>query len=253
MSNVQFQQALNSKLAPSPQTIEANKAVQTAMPTQAVQSIPTRAIYQYPQTNIYPQGASTVEDKSGNTVVLNPGENAPVNVYIQNPGGYMGPNYYNQQYHSANNQTNPIAASNLEDKKPKKTKRIVELTDDYIKSLENYLRNQNKDIRMQGLKELVKRFEEDKTRYDDEALNALLNIALQDKSSEVRSLALSLADSGVAKGNSTTLEILKNLRTTKSNFGIDATIANSALLKMSATTKEVEDDSTGKNSIVYRL
>lgn len=253
MSNVHFQQAINSKLAPSQKMTEANKTAQNIASAQNPQSIPSHAIYQYPQANIYPQGASTVEEKSGNTVVLNPGENAPVNVYIQNPGGYMGPNYYNQQYHKADNTTNPMAASSLEEQKPKKTKRIVELTDDYIRTLENYLRNQNKDIRMQGMKELVKRFEEDKTRFDDPALNALLNIALQDKSSVVRSLALTLADSGVAKGDATTLEILKNLRTTKSNFGVDAMTANSALLKMSADTKEVEDISTGKNSMVYKL
>lgn len=252
MSNIQFQQAIGSNLAPSQQVTEANKTAQTIAAPQNPQGIPSRTIYQYPQRNIYPQAASTVEDKSGSTVVLNPGEHAPVNVYIQNPGGYMGPNYYNQQYHHADNQTNPIAASNLEEK-PKKTKRIVELTNDYIQSLENYLRNQNKDIRMQGMKELVKRFEEDKTRYDDPALTALLNIALQDKSSAIRSLALSLADSGIAKGDATTLEILKNLRASKGNFGVDAITANSALLKMSADTKEVADDSTGKNSIVYKL
>lgn len=251
MSNVQFQQAVSSKLSPSPKLMASNNAVPNTANVQYPQNIPARAIYQYPQRNIYPQGASTVADKDGSTVVLNPGENAPVNVYIQSPSGYMGPNYYNQQYQG--NGANPVASTSLEDQKPKKTKRIVELTDDYVKSLENYLRNQNKDIRMQGMKELVKRFEEDKTRYDDPALTALLNIALQDKSSAVRSLALSLADSGTAKGDAKTLEILKKLTTSSSNFGVDAMNANSALLKMSATTKEVADDSTNRNSIIYKL
>lgn len=246
MSNVQFQQAVSSKLAPSPKLMAATTSVPASVQSQ--QSIPANAIYQYPQKNIYPQS----KEQNGSTVVLNPTDNTPVNVYIQSPAGYMGPNYYNGNTHTVEDKS--IASTSIEDKKPKKTRRIVELTDDYIKSLENYLRNQNKDIRMQGMKELVKRFEEDKTRFDDPALTALLNIALQDKSSSVRSLALSLADSGIAKGNEKTLEILKNLTTTKSNYGIDAMNANSALLKMSAETKEVEDDSDGKrNSVVYKL
>ena len=247
MSNVQFQQAVSSKLTPSPKLMGANTS--TRMNVQNSQSIPAHAIYQYPQKNIYPQS----KEQNGSTVVLNPTDNTPVNVYIQNPAGYMGPNYYNGNTYNAEDKSS-IASTSIEDKKPKKTKRIVELTNDYIKSLENYLRNPNKDIRMQGMKELVKRYEEDKTRFDDPALTALLNIALQDKSSSVRSLALSLADSGIAKGDEKTLQILKNLTTVKSNYGIDAMNANSALLKMSAETKEVEDTSDGKrNSVVYKL
>ena len=255
MSDVQFQNSIRTKAAPQQQE-QWSKASSPAIQSSdnGVKGIPARSIYQYPQANIYPTNATTISQQD-DAIVLNPSEKSAVNVYIQNPAGYLGPNYYNGNT-SMNSQSTsqPAAASSIEDKKPKKTKRIVELTDDYIKSLENYLRNPNKDIRLQGTKELVKRFEEDESRYDDPALNALMNIALQDKSSSVRSLALSLADSGAAKGDEKTLEILKNLTTDTSNFGVDAMSANSALLKMSATTKEVEDNSPDKrNSIVYKL
>ncbi len=251
MSDVQFQNPIERKVTPQPQT-QWSESQLPAVQTQnsGVSQIPTHSIYQYPTKNIYPAATISQQDDA---IVLNPNEKSAVNVYIQNPAGYLGPNYYNGSMNSQSG-TQPAAASSIEDKKPKKTKRIVDITDDYIKSLENYLRNPNKDIRLQGTKELVKRFEEDESRYDDPALNALMNIALQDKSSSVRSLALSLADSGVAKGDEKTLEILKNLTTDTSNYGLDAMSANSALLKMSAKTKEVEDTSPEKrNSVVYKL
>ena len=252
MSDVQIQQPITTKVTHKPQVLWS----QTPSPAVSEQNnnvslIPARSIYQYPQKNIYP--ATTISQQD-DAIVLNPSEKSAVNVYIQNPAGYLGPNYYNNQPNYNNQTSQPVAASSIEDKKPKKTKRIIELTDDYIKSLENYLRNPNKDIRLQGTKELVKRFEEDNSRYDDPALTALLNIALQDKSAAVRSLALSLADSGVAKGDDKTLEILRNLTTDTSNYGIDAMSANSALLKMSAQTKVVEDNSPDtNNSVVYKL
>ncbi len=61
-----------------------------------------------------------------------------------------------------------------------KQTRIVALTDEYIMSLENYLNNQNTDIRLMAAKEVLTRLDEDKSRFDDAALNALLNKMLQD-------------------------------------------------------------------------
>ena len=254
MSDVQIQNPITTKVTPKPQDNRSYVSVPASQPANnAVNSIPARSIYQYPQKNIYPTNATTISQQD-DAIVLNPSEKSAVNVYIQNPAGYMAPGYYNNQHSVVQPAQPTVAASSIEDKKPKKMKRIVDITDDYIRSLENYLRNPNKDIRLQGVKELVKRFEEDESRYDDPALNALLNIALQDKSSSIRSLAISLADSGVAKGDDKTLQILKNLTTDTSNYGIDAMGANSALLKMSAKKIEVEDNSPEKrNSIVYKL
>ena len=52
-------------------------------------------------------------------------------------------------------------------------RKIVQLTDDYIKTLENYLNSQDKEVRLMGAKEVVARLMEDESRKDDKALNAL--------------------------------------------------------------------------------
>ena len=72
------------------------------------------------------------------------------------------------------------------DKKNSKQKRVVVLTDEYIKSLENYLNNPNDEIRLMASKEILMRLDEDKDRYNDAALNALLNKMLQDPSKLIR-------------------------------------------------------------------
>ena len=55
------------------------------------------------------------------------------------------------------------------DKKNSKQKRVVALTDEYIKSLENYLNNPNDEIRLMASKEILMRLDEDKDRYNDAA------------------------------------------------------------------------------------
>ena len=65
-----------------------------------------------------------------------------------------------------------LLANDKTEDKPKKD--IVLLTDDYIKTLENYLRDDNPDIKLMGAKEVMKRFREDESRKGDPALTALL-------------------------------------------------------------------------------
>lgn len=133
-----------------------------------------------------------------------------------------------------------------EEKSNEKTKDIVELTDQYIQTLENYLRNPSKDIRIMGAKELVKRFSEDESRKNDAALNALLNLTLQDSSSEVRTLGFAMLNGGVAQGDNNTVQLLQNLQNSSGDFGQDAISANQALLKMSGKTVKVPDNSPDK-------
>lgn len=127
-----------------------------------------------------------------------------------------------------------------EEKKEQPTgkKRIVALTDDYIKSLENYLNNPNKEVRLQAAKDIVRRFEEDVTRYNDPALNALVNKMLQDPQGSVRGIALSLLSTGTAQGNNYTVTLLNNMKNDQVNKE-DALQAAEALLRMSAKTEVV--------------
>ena len=157
------------------------------------------------------------------------------------------PNYTPQQNVSiANspllNEGNTDAAK----EEKQKTKKVVELTDDYIKTLESYLRSPDENIRKTGVKELIKRFEEDDSRYDDPALTALLNIALQDPDENNRMLAMSPIAAGSAHGDENTVAILQPLQASDKLYGQEAVMANNALLKTAQTMTNIPDNSPEK-------
>ena len=91
-----------------------------------------------------------------------------------------------------------------------------------------------------GAKEVVARLEEDHSRKDDKALNALVNKMLQDPSTAVKILALSVLDSRVATGDDYTVGLLKAMQNSKSGYGQDAMQATNILLKMSGQKVEKE-------------
>lgn len=132
---------------------------------------------------------------------------------------------------------NARALAMEEEKKNSKQKRVVALTDEYIKSLENYLNNPNDEIRLMASKEILTRLDEDKERYDDAALNALLNKMLQDPSKLIRVAALSAFASQLASGNDYTVELLRNIQQNPSADKEDIVQAADILLKMSYKTE----------------
>lgn len=103
-------------------------------------------------------------------------------------------------------------AAEIKLKQTGKKKKVVALTDEYIMSLENYLNNPNTEIRLMAAKDILTRFNEDRDRYDDAALNALLNKMLQDPARLVRIAALSALSSDLASGNEYTVEILNRIQ-----------------------------------------
>ena len=123
------------------------------------------------------------------------------------------------------------------DKKNSKQKRVVALTDEYIKSLENYLNNPNDEIRLMASKEILMRLDEDRDRYNDAALNALLNKMLQDPSKLIRVAALSAFASQLASGNDFTVELLHNIQANPSADKEDVLQAADILLKMAGGTE----------------
>ena len=128
-------------------------------------------------------------------------------------------------------------AAEAEAKKNTKEKRVVALTDEYIRSLENYLNNPNNEIRLMASKEILTRLDEDKDRYNDAALNALLNKMLQNPSKLVRIAALSAFSSQLASGNDYTVTLLKNIQNNPSADKEDVLQAADILLKMSGGTE----------------
>lgn len=127
-----------------------------------------------------------------------------------------------------------------DDKKKTEKKKVVELTDTYIKNLENYLDSQEKDIRLNAAKEVYARLEEDESRKDDKALTALINKMLQDPTEEIRLLALSALESKIVTGDDYTAGVLKQMQQSKDGYGQDAIDASKILLQMSG--KQVEKE-----------
>lgn len=158
----------------------------------------------------------------------------------QNNGGNANANA-NADANANATTTPPAPAPAPATNENKKNEKVVVLTDDYIRSLENYLNNQDPKIRMQGVNELLKRFKEDKSRMNDAALTALLNKALQDPSASVRFMALTVLDVGYAGGNDETVNILKQLESQNGSVqqNEDARLASQVLLKASGQTVEM--------------
>lgn len=131
------------------------------------------------------------------------------------------------------------------DKKTQKTKEITPLTDDYVKSLENYLNNDNPKVRLIGAKELMERFKEDENRADNPSLIPLLNKSLKDPNAAVRFLALTTLQLGYSVGNDETVQILKNIQTNAvDKFAEDSLLASEILLKLAGSEKfEIPDNS----------
>ena len=132
---------------------------------------------------------------------------------------------------------NARAAEQKELEKNGKKTRITALTNEYIMSLENYLNNPNSEIRLMASKEVLKRLDEDKDRFDDAALNALLNKMLQDPNKLVRIAAMSAFASQLASGNNYTVTLLKNIQANPNSDKEDVIQAADILLKMSSTTE----------------
>ena len=107
--------------------------------------------------------------------------------------------------------------------------------------MESYLRSQDSHIRQTGITELIKRFEEDNTRYNDPALTALLNLALQDPTPNNRVLAMSVIAGGSATGDNNTIKILEELQKSDKLFGQEAIMANKSLIKTAQTRTQVPD------------
>ena len=205
-----------------------------------------------------PENAENGEAKALKNEPLNPSNvQTPETLGLQNKDGVNTENKEKNLGKAGNNTTNAQErdmtkstdiindldnrAAEAEAEKKNKTKEgIVPLTDEYIKSLENYLDNPNDEIRLMAAKEILTRLDEDKDRYDDAALNALLNKMLQDPSKLIRIASLSAYASGLASGNDYTVTLLHNIQQNPNADKEDVLQAADILLRMSAG-EEVKD------------
>ena len=218
---------------------------QNTVPVQ--QSGVTNPIYNYPSASIYDPNQK--QQMSG------------VNIYVYNPSALGGngqcppivtttpPNqmpatnmYGNTPVANTPIAETPVAntpiAEQPKETDNKKKRPVTELTNNYIKTLESYLRSDDASLRNMGIKEVLKRFEEDESRYDNKPLTALLNIALQDTDTKNRLLAMSVVAGGSAHGDNNTILLLQNLQNSDKMYGQEAKMASEALLKAAETRSE---------------
>lgn len=189
-----------------------------------------------------------------NPSVTPPGAQAPV--YNVNAPSYQAQgqglpccypaNYYTQQFPAQSDSSSTVSETSVvkkvetEENIKTEKRKVVQLTDEYIKNLENYLNSQDKDVRYMGAKEVVARLEEDDSRADDKALNALINKMLKDPYDKVRFLAIASLKGRIAEGNDESVALLKQMQTGQSAYGMDAPLATDTLLQMSAKKVEKE-------------
>jgi len=179
-----------------------------------------------------------------NPSVAAPGATVPpANINAQNYSAspIYPANYYTQNL-AQSNPVQPVKAADETEKKKTEKRKIIELTDDYIKNLENYLSDQNPQVRLMGAKEVLARLQEDESRKNDEALNALINKMLQDPYQPVKLIALGILETKTATGNNKSIELVRNIQHSKTKHGEDELKASNVLLKMSGPTIEKEFD-----------
>ena len=255
----------NNCAAPTTQVQQPQQPAQTPVQYSYPQN------YYFPQTQAQVQQAQTVQNQGATPSQVQQPQNVQVpasmsgvNIQIFNPSvtppGATPPTYnVNAPCYPSNYYTNPMGGqagatennvnnvqakttSETESKDSKKTekKKIVQLTDDYIRNLENYLNSQEKDIRLSAAKEVYARLEEDETRKDDKALTALINKMLQDPSEEIRVLAMAALQGRIVTGDDFTVNLLTRMQNDQAHYGMDAADASKILLQMSG--KQVEKE-----------
>lgn len=229
----------------APQAHSGNNATVPIMPNNGFYSL----YGQNMNSNLpmYPQNYNNLALQQN--LYANP-ENAQRNATQQTPEQHVAPiqNTNDKENSDAlNNKANATGANDLAEKtvnpelnetKDKKTKKVVPLTDEYIKSIENYLNSDNRKMRLIGAKELLERFKEDENRKDNPSLMPLLNKCLRDVSPAVRFVALTALQLEYALGNDETVTILKEIQSVNADkIGEDQLMASEILLKMSASEK----------------
>lgn len=168
--------------------------------------------------------------------------------YTTAPAAYP-PNYYTQNLAQSQSQSQTLvqgaqSQSQGGEKKKYEKRQIVELTDGYLKALEANLDNKTNDkIRLMAAKEVVARLQEDESRKDDPALNALINKMLQDKYEPVKVLAMATLETRAANGDEKTPGLLAGIQKQKTGYGLDSLQASNALMKTTGKTVEKEFES----------
>jgi hypothetical protein len=203
--------------------------------------------------NVQVPNYSGVNIQIFNPSVAVPGSNvAPATVnagtYTTMPAAYP-PNYYTQNLAQSQSQSQTLvqgtqSPSQGTEKRKYEKRQIVELTDGYLKTLETNLDNKTNDkIRLMAAKEVLARLQEDESRKDDPALNALVDKMLQDDYQPVKFIAMAALETKAANGDEKTPGLLAKIQKQKTGYGEDSLQASNALMKTTGKTVEKEFES----------
>jgi len=130
-------------------------------------------------------------------------------------------------------------------------KRIIRLTDDYIKGLEQQLNDEDPEMREYAASEIIKRLEEDKTRYNDKAMNALVNkMVLDPFSHKVRGRGLMALENNMVSGDENTRQILQWIQEDPNLLDRDRTSIQKIMLQLDADTTLVNAPVTTGGTVV---
>lgn len=265
----------------NPQTQQIQPQVQQYCAQAAAPSTPPNTPpNNQPQNVQIPATTSGVNIQIFNPSAIGPGANPPTynvnapcypSAYYTgslDSNGKMQPNYNPQQVNGGNNNgngssnangngnnvnstdtnktTNTTTTENSSNKKKTEKRNVVQIDDNYIRTLENGLNSQDEKIRMNAAKEVYARLEEDEDNKDDKALTALINKMLQDPADEVRFLALAALQERIVLGDDYTVNVLKNMQQSDGGYGQDAIDASKILMQMAG--KQVEKEFEVKDS-----
>ena len=125
---------------------------------------------------------------------------------------------------------------------PTQKKRVVVLTDEYIQKLDQCLSSDDAGLRQYAASEVIKRLDEDKTRYNDKGLNALVNKMILDPyCHKVRERGLLAIDSQLAGGDENTKKVLEMVKQDPNLLEQDKNMIDTALIQLETKTTIVNE------------
>lgn len=130
-------------------------------------------------------------------------------------------------------------------------KRVVVLTDEYVQSLDHMLDSENSELREYAASEVIKRLDEDKTRFNDKALNVLVNkMVLDPYDHKVRGRGLYALENQLASGNEDTIKVLEMIKQDPYILERDKGSVEKIMLQLSANTTLVNAPVTSGGTVV---
>lgn len=178
-----------------------------------------------------------------NPSVVTPGGTVPaqnINAQSYNTNPVYPASYYTKNFTEPQPEQQPQLKAEVEAETKNTEKRDTIPIPDDIESIKAHLSDKkHKGRRLMGAHGVIAKLQEGPNKKDEAELNALINKMLEDKHETVKFLAMAALESGDAKGNNETVNILQKIQQKQSDDIIDqenSRKASNILTKMSGKT-----------------